>query len=81
MCQKCAKNKSWTLHFGMICHQSHYIEVAQGNIFMEQKMRFGLVLDQLAILKKKLEPDYEQLLRVGFSCFHGQKNKIFLEIL
>jgi hypothetical protein len=32
--------------------QSHYIEVAQGDIFMEQKMRFGLVLGQLAILKK-----------------------------
>ena len=32
--------------------QSHYIEVAQGNIFMEKKMRFGLVLGQLAILKK-----------------------------
>ena len=30
--------------------QSHYIEVAQGDIFMEQKMRFGLVL---AILKKQ----------------------------
>ena len=35
-----------------------YVEVAQGDIFMEQKMRFGLVfglvLGQLAILKKKL---------------------------
>ena len=34
-------------------YQSHYIEVAQGDIFMEQKMRFGLVVGQLAILKKK----------------------------
>ena len=34
--------------------QIHYIEVAQGDIFMEQKMRFGLVLGRLAILKKKL---------------------------
>ncbi len=29
--------------------QSHYIEVAQGDIFMEQKMRFGLVWRRLAI--------------------------------
>jgi hypothetical protein len=41
---------------------------------MEQKMIFGLVLGQLAILKRTLEADYEQLLRVAFSCFHGQKN-------
>jgi hypothetical protein len=53
--------------------QSHGIEVAQGDIFMEQKMRFGLVLGQLAILKKKLGADYEQLLRVVFSCFQGEK--------
>ena len=37
-------------------------------------MIFGLVLGQLAILKRTLEADYEQLLRVAFSCFHGQKN-------
>ena len=53
--------------------QSHYIEVVQGDIFMEQKMTFGLVLGRLAILKKKLGANYEQLLRVFFSCFHGQK--------
>ena len=35
--------------------QSHYIEVLQGDIFMEQNMRFGLILGQLAILKKKDE--------------------------
>ena len=40
---------------------------------MEQKMRFGLVLGQLAILKNKLGADYEQFLRVVFSCFQGQK--------
>ena len=33
-------------------NQSHYIEVAQGDIFMEQKMRFGLVLGRSAVLKK-----------------------------
>ena len=43
------------------CGQSHYIEVAQGDIFMEQKMRFGLVLDRLAILKKKIGADYKSL--------------------
>ena len=26
-----------------VCQQGHYIEVAQGGIFMEQKMRFGPV--------------------------------------
>ena len=30
--------------------QSHYIEVAQGDIFMEQNIRFGMILGQLAIL-------------------------------
>ena len=33
--------------------QSHYIEVVQGHIFMEQNMRFGLILGRLAILNKK----------------------------
>ena len=60
-------------------HQSNSIEVAEGDIFMEQKMRFGLVWGQLAILKK-MEADYEQLLSVVFSCFQGQKNDlIFFE--
>ena len=39
---------------------------------MEYKLRFGLVLGQMAILKTKLGY-YEQLLRAFFSCFHGQK--------
>ena len=51
-------------------NQSHYIEVAKGDIFMEQKMLFGLVLGQLAILKENWA-DYEQLLRAVFSCFNG----------
>ena len=33
--------------------QSHYREVAQWEIFMEQELRFGLDLGQLALLKKK----------------------------
>ena len=36
-------------------------KVAHGAIFMEQKMRFGLILCQLAILKKRLGADHEQL--------------------
>ena len=35
--------------------QSHRIE-GIGAIFMEQNMRFGLILGRLAILKKKLGP-------------------------
>ena len=31
------------------CSRSHYIEVVQGAIFMEQNMRFGLILGRLAI--------------------------------
>ena len=57
--------------------QSHYIEVTQGDIFMEQKMRFGLVLGWFAVLKKiGGGDDYEQLLRMVFSCFKGQKNNL-----
>ena len=33
--------------------QSHYIEVVQGVIFMEQNMRFGLIFGRLVVLKKK----------------------------
>ena len=54
-------------------NQTHCIEVAQGDIFMEKKMRFGLVLGRLSILKKILGANYEQLLRAVFSCFRGQK--------
>ena len=51
--------------------QGHYIEVVQGVIFMEQNMRFALILGRLAILKKRWT-NYEQLLRLDFSCFYGQ---------
>ena len=33
-------------------NRSHYINVLQGAIFMEQNMRFWLILGWLAILKK-----------------------------
>ena len=46
---------------------------------MEQNMRFVLILGRLAVLKKNWA-DYEQLLRLVFSCFHGQKKMlIFLK--
>ena len=32
--------------------QTHYTEVVQDTIFMEQNMKFGLILGQLAILKE-----------------------------
>ena len=37
-------------------NQSHYIEVRKEAIFMEHNMRFRLILGQVAILKKKIEP-------------------------
>ena len=41
---------------------------------MKQELRFGLDLGRLAVLKRKrVWADYEQLLRVVFSCFQGQK--------
>jgi hypothetical protein len=40
---------------------------------MEQELRFGLDLGQLALLKKNIWADYEQLLRPVFSNFRGQK--------
>ena len=41
---------------------------------MEQELRFGLDLGQLALLKKDWD-DYEHFLRPFFSCFHGEKNE------
>ena len=54
------------------CNQSHYREVPQWEIFMEQEMRFGLDLGQLRLLKEKKWTDYEQLLRSFFSLSHEQ---------
>ena len=49
---------------------------------MEQELRFGLDLGLLAVLKKKVWANYEQLLREAFSCFQGQKNvKFFFKTL
>ena len=63
---------AWALRISYT--QSQYIEVVQGDIFMEQKMRFGLVLGWfwagfglVGNTEKKLGANHEQLLR-GF--FH-----------
>ena len=48
---------------------------------MEQKLRFGLVLGRLAILKKKFGPDYKQLLWSVFSCFQAQKDFLFFKVI
>ena len=53
-------------------NQSHYREVLRWDISMEHRLRFGLDLGLLALLKKNWA-DYKQLLRPFFSCFHGQK--------
>ena len=41
---------------------------------MEQELRFGLDFGRLAVLKKRVWADNEQLLRVVSSCIQGQKN-------
>ena len=55
--------------------QSHDREVPRWEIFMEQDLRFGLDLARLALLKKNIWANYEQLLRPFFSSFRGQKNQ------
>ena len=64
---KHCKNDDW--------FQSHYIEVTQGDIFMEQKMWFGLVLGRLAILKEEMfGPNMSNFYRQFFHVFRGLKN-------
>ena len=55
------------------------IKVSRWEIFMEQELRFGLDLNRLAVLKKRVWANYEQLLRVFFSCFLGQKKLHFFK--
>ena len=43
-------------------------------IFMEHKLRFGLVLGWLAVPKKTIWVHYEQLLRAVFHVFMGSIN-------
>jgi hypothetical protein len=42
---------------------------------MEQELRFGLGLGQVALLKKNISADYEQLLRPFFFKFSWSKKK------
>ena len=60
----------------LICDQSHYIEVAQGAIYMQKNMISGLIL---AILKSKFWTNYEHLLRSVFSFFVDKKILIFFK--
>ena len=46
---------------------------------MEQELRFRLDLGRLAVLKKRVWADYEQLLRVFFHVFRDKKNVEFLK--
>ena len=77
-CQKSGLGQTYreeVLHFKVpIANQSHYKEVPGREIFMEQKLRFGMNLGQLVLLKKKnIWADYGQVLRPVFSSFRGQK--------
>ena len=62
--------------------QSHYIEVAQGEISMDLEIlygtgkKIGAGFGPVGNTEKKLGADYEQLLRVVFSCFQEQKNNL-----
>ena len=53
------------LHALYYRNQSHYIEVAQGVIFMEQNMSFRLILCQMAILIKN-----GPIMSNFWGCFH-----------
>ena len=65
--------KKFLAFYRYVCKQSQYRKVPPWEIFMEQELCFGLDLGRLAVLKKRVWEDYEQLLRVVFSCFQGQK--------
>ena len=67
---------------GVCLAQSHYIEVAQGDIFMEQKMWFGQVLGRFcSVEKKSVGPIMSNFWGCFFHVFRCKKNpKIFLKI-
>ena len=54
-------------------NQSHYREVLRWEIFMEQELRFGLDVGRLALLKKTIWSDYEQLLWLVLFKFSWSK--------
>ena len=64
-----------------ICnYQSHCIKVPQGDVFMEQKMRFGLVLGWLAILKKNLHFFAHENMKKTLSKVAHNRPQIFFSI-
>ena len=55
--------------------QNHFREVPRWEIFMDKKLRFGLDLGRLALLKKKrFGAIMSNFLGRFFSSFHGKKN-------
>ena len=63
--------QDWTM-----CHtQSHYRKVPWWEIFMEQGLKFGLDLGRLALMRKQIWADNEQLLKPVFHVFMGKKIK------
>ena len=80
--KKCRVNSSYCQgkkgSFILRLWQSHYREVPLWEMFVEQELRFGLDLGRLAVLKKRVWANYEQLLRVFFSYFQGQKKVLNL---
>ena len=65
------------LAFSSSNNQSYYMEVIQEDILMEQKMRFGLVFGQWAIMKKN-QANYNNVCGQFLHVFRGKK--IFLKI-
>jgi uncharacterized protein YecE (DUF72 family) len=64
-------NPRYLIKSFLLYRKLNYIEFFS-DIFLGHNVRFGLILGQLAVLKKK-GADYEQLLMAVFACFHGQK--------
>ena len=61
-----------------VLKKNHYTSVARWAIFMEQKLRFALVLGRLELLKKNWA-DYEQL-RDIMQRFSADSTKFFKQI-
>ena len=79
-CSECRVEVASILIFIHICffmisswNQSHYREVLRWEIFMEQELRLGLDLGWLALLKKNIWANSEQLLFL--QVFLGKINK------
>ena len=73
------RNRQQTAAAASCGNQSHYIKVAQGAIFLVQKVKFGLVLGRLAVLKK-FWADHEQLLWAFLIFFYGSALKSCIKL-